>query len=236
MPRVRRLRAGALGAVVVLGVTGCGSPEAAPPESSSRSSSRLALQEIDFLASAMGCVHQEILRADVNHYDDMVGVNCFYHSGETVLLRVYEASTSPDQVLVDVIPTFSPNNQVAVGVNWYATGTPTRIVTAMRRLGVDAKPTARYVPHPEPLSAHNRYLGMCSGFVASVVRGRAFQPTELDGQEDEMEQVYPGIGSVVGSVVRELGEVVESEFDVRISELAPVLRSFCRQAAEEVGA
>jgi hypothetical protein len=181
----------------------------------------------------MECDQHRIVSADLNHYDDMAGVDCFYSGGDTVLLRVYRKNASPDQALVDLVPTFDADNQVAVGANWYATGTPRRIVSALKTLGIDARPSPDYVPHPEPLTAAQEYVGTCSGFLASVARSTALDPTEFADQFSAMERVYPDSQSLVASVVDGLGaDPSPTRIEERITEAAPMITSYCRDRAQ----
>jgi hypothetical protein len=232
--RGRRRHAGVLGVLTIaLSLAGCAASPARPSNSPSASASRLALTKIDTAASAMGCDQHRIVTTDLNHYDDLAGIDCFYSGGDTVLLRIYSQDTSPDQVLVDLVPTFDADNQVAVGANWFATGTPRRIVDALRALGVDARPSSRYVPRPKPLSAAQEYVGSCTGFLASVARSTALDPAEFADQFSAMELVYPGAESLIASVIDALGSNPSpTDIETRITEAAPMISSYCRGQAE----
>jgi hypothetical protein len=100
------------------------------------------------LRRAIGCARSEWLAGDPAFYDPMVGFNCYYDDGTSILLRAYEHSTSVDHMLMNLAGTFSGENQYVRGANWYAAGTPSRLRELGAALGVQTMPRTQVSASP----------------------------------------------------------------------------------------
>jgi hypothetical protein len=161
-------------------------------------------------------------------YDEMRGANCFIGE-ETVLLRVYEHDASVLQVLPDLAPTISAENQIVVGDNWYATGSPRKLAELARLLGVNPPTRRLSIGEPPPLAARSEALGLCSSYVTGVVRASLFEPSTVPALTRDSESTYPGLVGIVREVAQRLRDegAGETEFDSVITFHAGIVRSYC---------
>ncbi|UAJ80711.1 hypothetical protein IT072_06780 [Leifsonia sp. ZF2019] len=206
--------------VAAVTLTGC---------SSETARGRLELHEIPAVSAQLHCDESQVLKADMAFHDDMRGFNCFYSDKQTVLLRAYEHSASLDQILPDLAATISAENQIVIGKNWYATGSPAKLRELARN--VNASPpesilTARASP---PLSPQHEALGMCGAYVTSAIYTYVFEPAQLSSITQGSDDAYPGIQDIVQSVGAGLKaeDVSEDTFDSRVTDHANTVREFC---------
>lgn len=217
LPLPLHLRA-ALAMAIVMGpvasaLAGCGGTGPEPPAASgvrgddsdrSAPSSRLDLDDVARLDDALDCARSEVLLDDLDFFDAMRGIDCFFAEDDALLLRAYERASSVDQVLAEWLPTFSPTSQVIVGSNWFAVGAPARLVTLAERLGVSAEPTMTPRLRPHPLAPAQERVGACSTIVSQLIRRSVADPTGSRGALDDAEAALPGIAPLVDSVAGRL--------------------------------
>jgi hypothetical protein len=223
---MRRLWLGAATASVVVLLASC---TAASPKV------RVELADVPDLARGLGCRTIQVLNADMAFYDDMRGLNCFFGASATVLFRAYHHDTSIGQVLPDVAPTISAENQILLGTNWYATGTPTKLRELANLLHSSATPiaelTAQRMPKPVPLTAQQEALGSCSSYVTGVIQSEALHPEDVASLTENSEETYPHLTDIatrVGAEVKGRG-VTEENFDELVTGYASEVRAYCRQ-------
>jgi hypothetical protein len=207
-------------AVVTLALTSC---TPVPPRD------RLELEQVGAIASQLQCDSSQVLQADMAFYDDMRGLNCFFDDEQTVLIRAYQNDASLGHVVSDLAPTITAENQIIVGQNWYATGTPAKLRELTHLLRA---------PTPEPtfspgttrqLSPKHEARGMCSAYVTSVVHSYLFEPDQVSALTDGSQDAYPGLLSIVRRVGEELREekVSAESFDWQVTAHADVVREYC---------
>lgn len=166
----------------------------------------------------------------MSFYDEMRGANCFIGE-ETVLLRVYENDSSVEQVLPDLAPTISAENQIIVGSNWYATGSPRKLGDLARLLGAESPTSRLSVDDPPPLASRSEALGLCSSYVTGVVRASLFEPSTVPQLTQNSESTYPGLVNVVQRVGQRLRDedVAETDFDSAVTLHAGTVRAYCAE-------
>lgn len=206
--------------VAVLALAGCGS---VPP-----TAVRVSPEHVLSLVENFSCDQLDLLEDDVDFYDSMQGANCVYDNQSTLLVRAYDHDASVQQVLPDWTPTLSESNQLIVGKNWFAVGTPQLLDELSSLLDTSAQRVSEYEATPTPLSKSQQAIGACSAFVAAAVRSSVLDGTSVP---TEAESVYPGISEKVVETVGELrtSRTNSDSFDADISELGPELKAFCKQ-------
>ena len=207
------------GLIIVLLATACGRAEGGV---------RIERAGVAELVDQLQCETTERFEADMSFYDEMRGANCFIGE-ETVLLRVYENDSSVRQVLPDLAPTISAENQIVVGTNWYATGSPRKLTELARLLGADA-PSRRLTPdEPPPLGDRYEALGLCSSYVTGVVRAYLLEPDAVPELTRDSESAYPGLVEVAQEVSQRLRDegVSETDFDSAVTFHATLVRAYC---------
>ncbi|MGJ4845164.1 hypothetical protein [Leifsonia sp. Le1] len=194
------------------------------------STGRIEPSEAPAIASALGCDRADLLVDDMYSYDTMSGVDCFYPGGETIALRIYRHDSSVDRALDDLTPTFNATNRVTVGANWYATGTPGRLVQLAATVGVTATPTDSYVPHPQAVSDELESIGTCSGFVTSLIFDALFDQSAYHELLPGTVEVYPGLEAIVQAIANEAGadqHLTADTFHTRITAYGKTVKAYC---------
>lgn len=167
-------------------------------------------------------------------YDDMRGLNCFFADSATVLFRVYQHDTSIAHLLPDLAPTISADNQIVIGTNWYATGTPAKLRKLVRLLHSSATPraalAAKGMPKPVPLTTQQEALGSCSSYVTGVIQSAALHPEDVASLTENSEDTYPHLADIVTQIVAkmELRNVTETTFDEIVTNYASDVRAYCQ--------
>jgi hypothetical protein len=190
---------------------------------------RLELDDVAVVSTRLHCDNIQTLKADMAFYDDMRGINCFFTDKQTVLLRAYQHDASLGQVLPDLAPTISAENQIIVGQNWYATGSPVKLRELAQKLDAPAPEPTLTVKTSPTLSSEHEALGMCSAYVTSVIHTYVFEPAEVPALTDGSEDAYPGILGVIERVGDELkAENVSTDtFDAMVTTQASAVRGYC---------
>lgn len=194
------------------------------------STTRIEPSEAPAIATALGCDRADLLQDDMYSYDTMSGVNCFYPDDETIALRIYHHDSSVDRALDDLTPTFTATNQVTVGANWYATGTPRRLIQLAGAVGVVATPTDSYVPHPQAVSDELESIGACSGFVTSAVFDALYDQSAYRELLSGTVEVYPGLEDIVQTIASEAGtdqKLTADTFPTRITAHGRAVKAYC---------
>ncbi|RDV45038.1 hypothetical protein DOE76_09925 [Leifsonia sp. ku-ls] len=189
---------------------------------------RVEREEVGELMGRLHCEKTQRLEADMAFHDEMRGANCFI-GDETVLLRVYEHDSSVSHVLPDLAPTISTDNQIVVGANWYATGSPRKLAELARFVGAEPPVHRLALSSPSPLDPRDEALGLCSSYVTSVVRAVVFEPSTVPALTKDSEDAYPGLVGVAQAVGQRLRDerTTESEFDSEVTLQAGTIRSYC---------
>ena len=227
---------------------GCSATGSVPPttpgargddSSGPAASSRIDLDDVSLLDDALGCTRSDILLDDLDFFDAMRGIDCFFTDDEAVLLRAYERESSVDQVLVEWLPTFSRANQVIVGANWFAVGAPERLLVLAARFGVAAEPTAAPEPRPLPLTPMQERVGACTTTVSQFIGQAVMDPAGTRDALDDAEAVLPGITSFVERIADRIAAAPAPDstpgIDARLSAYGPEIKRACAARFETTG-
>lgn len=226
-------------AVIAVGsaVTGCTAlpttattPGAASGEDAS--ASRLELDDVSRLHDALDCLRSDVLLDDLNFFDAMRGIDCYVTADEAILVRAYERESSVDQTLVDWLPVLSRAQQVIVGANWFAIGTPGRLTTLAERLGLNTRPTPTPAIRPQQLTPDQERIGSCSTTVSQLVQQLIDEASAPSTDLADAERVLPGITTVVERLAGRLTDSSTSDptnvpLNIRLSSLGPEIKAAC---------
>ncbi|WP_431031055.1 hypothetical protein [Plantibacter sp. RU18] len=216
--RNRRCLSSVLAAATTLVLAGCTATPA--------SELHVSFERVASVADSFSCAQFDVLQDDVEFYDTMRGFNCVYDNDATLLFRVYEQNTSVQQVLPGWTSTLSETNQILVGMNWFAVGSPELLDELSAHLQVSPQRFTDYEADPAPLTESEEVISACSAFTASEVRDVVVFALPA---RPEADRTYPGISAQVASAAESLensGTTVAS-FEADVSALGPAFKDFC---------
>lgn len=231
---------------VVLGIvlSGCTGGEAAsdasPAESSTqeradvitpRERVRLAAK----LRTQVPCDDGDKVLDDLSFHDSMRGFDC-YDRNEPTFIRVYERSTSVNQVLQDWQPTLTGGRGVLRGRNWFVIGPEASLASISPPKGYPA--VAEAVGPPSEPSAREADQTTCVQFVAAWLLDSIVHDGHLEARSRDYDDALPGVTALIESIADQpKAAAVASIIDpdrrlAALSRFGPSIKAYCRDETD----
>lgn len=185
------------------------------------------------LAGELGCVETRLLNDDVYHYDTMKGFDCLSEDGDWLRLRAYESETSINQVLVDWAGALDEETMLLEGKNWFAIGSPQRLVAVEQALGISASHGTEITGTPEPLTREQEAIRACTVGIVTIVRNDVLGTRDAE-LEESYNDVFPGTTEVAAEAATELNArdiQSEDDFEYAVPDVGPDIKAFCATLA-----
>lgn len=181
------------------------------------------------LAGELGCVETRLLNDDVYHYDTMKGFDCLSEDGDWLRVRAYESEASINQVLVDWAGALDEETMLLEGKNWFAIGSPQRLVAVEQALGISASHGTEITGTPEPLTREQEAIRACTVGIVTIVRNDVLGTRDAE-LEESYNDVFPGTTEVAAEAATELNArdiQSEDDFEYAVPDVGPDIKAFC---------
>ncbi|MCU1529263.1 MAG: hypothetical protein JWP75_3026 [Frondihabitans sp.] len=211
-----------------------------PPHESPRAVTILDARDraglLTVLSEHLRCEGKDTLHDDLTSYDSMTGIDC-YSGNDGTFIRVYEHSTSVNQVLQDWAPTLVGSRGVLRGENWFVVGD--KAVLRSVSPPVQQPTVARSVGRPTMPSTRQADETTCVQFMAAWTLKFIESPRDYEGDIGQLDRQLPGADAEIRSLANEqLVARIRSIEDVdrrqaALSTAGPDIKEFCSRTTEK---